>query len=433
MYPSCAVTRSMAKLPLLDECEINLADTLFGKILGRDSEAVNRNPSLVTLDLTTDQLIKEQQEDPSIAPLFDKVQSPANQTIPKAQEKMKSHFDRKAFNREISPGDLVLALLPSPGNSLGVKYSGPYTVLERLNDVNYIIKTTDRRKNKRLRHINMLKQFNVKSKAGSKPLAVCCSIGKSCVLESVCSDCDCFKESALDAFILQNSSILCDIERKFNHLVVNQKLALQKLLYSYPQVFSDTPTQTNKIEHDIETITSEPIKLHPYRVSPFKQKLIDEEIEFLLNNDLIEPSRSAWSSPCLLVPKPDGSVRLVTDYRKLNSITKADSYPIPRIDDCIDSIGHAKFVTKFDLAKGFWQVPLTQRAKEVSAFVTAKAFYQHKAMAARKHICENIERSVYEKSAEDVEDWNAWFKPNSSMPHVLHEKCVLSHLFCSIG
>ena len=61
-------------------------------------------------------------------------------------------------------------------------------------------------------------------------------------------------------------------------------------------------------------------------------------------------------------------------------VTKTESYPSPRIDDCIDKIGRAKYVTKFDLLRGYWQVPLTERAKEVSAFVTPHGLYQYKVM-----------------------------------------------------
>ena len=59
-------------------------------------------------------------------------------------------------------------------------------------------------------------------------------------------------------------------------------------------------------------------------------------------------------------------------------MTKSDSFPIPRVDDCIDRIGNAKYVTKFDLLKGFWQVPLTDRAKEISTFVTPDGLFQYK-------------------------------------------------------
>ena len=97
-------------------------------------------------------------------------------------------------------------------------------------------------------------------------------------------------------------------------------------------------------------------------MNPVKQQYLREEVQYLLDNDFIEPSQSEWSS-CIFVPKPDGTFRMCTDYRKVNSITKTDTFPIPRIDDCIDNIGHAKYVTKFDLLKGFWQIPLTNRER----------------------------------------------------------------------
>ena len=95
----------------------------------------------------------------------------------------------------------------------------------------------------------------------------------------------------------------------------------------------------------------------------------------MLENRLIEPSNSEWSSPCILVPKPDGSFRFSTVFHKLNAVAKSGSFPITRINDCIDKIGHAKFVSKLDLLKGFWQIPLTEWGKKLSAFVTPKGLY----------------------------------------------------------
>ena len=62
-------------------------------------------------------------------------------------------------------------------------------------------------------------------------------------------------------------------------------------------------------------------------------------------------------------------------YRKLNRVTKTDAYPIPRIDDCIDKVGKAKYVSKFDLLKGYWQIPLSERAKEMSAMVVHNGIF----------------------------------------------------------
>ena len=105
-----------------------------------------------------------------------------------------------------------------------------------------------------------------------------------------------------------------------------------------------------------------------------------DEIDYMLQNGIIEPSQSQWSSPCVLVPKSDGTYRFCTDFRKINGVSKTDSHPIPRVDDCIDRIGHAKYVSKFDLLKEYWQVPLTQRAQELLAFVTPDGLFQYRVM-----------------------------------------------------
>lgn len=58
-------------------------------------------------------------------------------------------------------------------------------------------------------------------------------------------------------------------------------------------------------------------------------------------------------------------------------MTKPDSFPLPRIEDCVDRVGSVKFVGKFDLLKGYWQVPLTQRAQEISAFITSEGLLSY--------------------------------------------------------
>ncbi|KAI3371878.1 hypothetical protein L3Q82_006757 [Scortum barcoo] len=76
--------------------------------------------------------------------------------------------------------------------------------------------------------------------------------------------------------------------------------------------------------------------------------------------------------------KSDGTSRFCTDYfRKVNAVTVPDSFPLPCIEDCINSISPAMFITKLDLLKGYWQVPLTSRASDISAFVTPDHFLQY--------------------------------------------------------
>ena len=83
--------------------------------------------------------------------------------------------------------------------------------------------------------------------------------------------------------------------------------------------------------HDVDVGVAKPIIQHPYRSNPMKQKILKEEIQYLSENDFIEPPKSEWSSPCISVPKPDGNFRMCTDYRKVNNCTKTDTLPISRI------------------------------------------------------------------------------------------------------
>ena len=68
---------------------------------------------------------------------------------------------------------------------------------------------------------------------------------------------------------------------------------------------------------------------------------------------------------------------MCTDYRKVNDCTKMDTFPVPRIDDCIDKIEQSRFVSKLDLLKGIWQMPSTEKTKEISAFVTPDGLFKY--------------------------------------------------------
>lgn len=103
----------------------------------------------------------------------------------------------------------------------------------------------------------------------------------------------------------------------------------------FPSLFSDNPSQTNVLFHDIEVLDSPPIKPHPYRVNHAKREEMRKEVNYLLKNGFAMPSSSPWSLPCILVPKSDGSLRFCTDYRKFNNVTKPDSFPLPTMKDCV--------------------------------------------------------------------------------------------------
>ena len=103
-------------------------------------------------------------------------------------------------------------------------------------------------------------------------------------------------------------------------------------------------------------------------------------MEKMLEQGLVEPSHSPWSSPVVLVEKNDGSKRFCVDYRRLNSVTKMDVFPLPRIDDTLDSLAQSKYFTALDLASGFWQVKINPESQEKTAFVTHSGLYEFRVM-----------------------------------------------------
>jgi len=91
-----------------------------------------------------------------------------------------------------------------------------------------------------------------------------------------------------------------------------------------------------------------PVRQHPYKAEPWAREREKAEVERMRSMGDIEPSTGEWASPVVMVPKPDGSVRFCIDYRQLNLMTIKDAYPIPRMDECIDSLGDARVFSTRD-------------------------------------------------------------------------------------
>mgnify|MGYP003465558827 FL=1 len=100
----------------------------------------------------------------------------------------------------------------------------------------------------------------------------------------------------------------------------------------------------------------------------------------MLDMDVIEPSSGPWSAPVVLIPKPDGFILFCIDYRKLNAVTTNDSYALPRVDDCLDSLGDARYFTTLDANCGYWQIDVNEADREKTAFTSHKGLFQFKRM-----------------------------------------------------
>jgi hypothetical protein len=162
-----------------------------------------------------------------------------------------------------------------------------------------------------------------------------------------------------------------------------QQQKFQKFMGRYQNLFAWNPDdfgRTSVITHNIDTGTAAPVKQRFYRTSYQNQLFIKDEIQRLLEAGLIIPSKSQWTSPVVVVEKKNGKKRLCVDYRKLNKVTKKDNYPLPRVDDMLETLSESQWFSSLDLASGFWQVELDPKDREKLTFITRFGTYEFTVM-----------------------------------------------------
>ena len=137
---------------------------------------------------------------------------------------------------------------------------------------------------------------------------------------------------------------------------------------------------TNLYVHKIDTGDSSPITQAPYRQSEQKREITRVQVEELLRDGIIRESFSPWSSPVVLVSKKGGEWRMCVDYRKINAVTKKDSYPIPDINTSLDALQGSCIFSLLDLRSGYHQVELNKRDRQKTAFTTSFGLYEYQTM-----------------------------------------------------
>ena len=155
---------------------------------------------------------------------------------------------------------------------------------------------------------------------------------------------------------------------------------LAKHVKTFPAPGTPITGRTEAVTHDIDTGSTRPIRCNPRKLSPKKIKTQQELVDKMLVEGQIEHSVSAWSAPTVLVTKKDGTTRFCVDYRRLNNSTKKDAFPLPRIDDSLNSLSGQSWFSTLDLASGYWQVKLSEDAKPKTAFATHSGLFQFAVM-----------------------------------------------------
>jgi len=123
-----------------------------------------------------------------------------------------------------------------------------------------------------------------------------------------------------------------------------------------------------------------PVRFAPRRAGHTAREAETAEVKRQMKADVIEPTSSEWGFPVVLAPKKDGTLRFCVYYRLLNVVIKKDSYPLPRMNECIDSLNEASIFSTLDGNAGYWQLPIASEDREKTAFVCHEGAYQYKRM-----------------------------------------------------
>jgi hypothetical protein len=162
-------------------------------------------------------------------------------------------------------------------------------------------------------------------------------------------------------------------------LTPEQVEEVKAILERHKGLFSKTKGLTHLVEHKIETGDAKPVWTKPSRVSPHERRLIRDLVQTMMDDDVVEPSNSAWSSRVVLAPKPNGrGIRFCVDFRAVNKLCTRDVHPLPVMDDLLGQLDGATYYSSMDLEAGFWQIPVAPGDRPKCAFVTPDGLYQFK-------------------------------------------------------
>jgi len=137
---------------------------------------------------------------------------------------------------------------------------------------------------------------------------------------------------------------------------------------------------THLIEHKVELTEKEPVKHKPYPIPYKMQEVIDKEIDDMLAMGVIKHSEAPYASPLVLVKKPNGSYRVCVNFKELNKITVFDPEPMMSPDDIFPKSSGSQFYSTFDFCKGYWAIPMEEKSKDYTIFVTSRGLMRFKVM-----------------------------------------------------
>ena len=306
----------------------------------------------------------------------------AQEELKKAGINSAKYRQGKAKLRKLEPGNKVLLLLPTSSNKLLAQWQGPFEVKKKLNDLNYVISVSGRDK---VYHINMLKLYvNPEVSASAISLQeVEKDNGRNDLLKLVKSffsgnfspkiTCAAIQENEepgqLEVLATRQEEDIRDVVIA-QELPAYEKSQMVKLCEKYACIFTDKP-QSAKVEpYKIVLTDRAPVRSKAYSIPHKIKEKVESEIRSMERDGYLEPAESPYSSPMVVVRKPDHSIRICGDFRKLNAHIQFDAEPMADQHDIFARLSNSRIFSKMDLTKGFYQLPLDKESRPITAMAT---------------------------------------------------------------
>ena len=327
-----------------------------------------------------------------------------------AASQRNKYYDKKTQDRKFSVGEEVLVLLPSASNKLLSSWLGPFPITKVFHtDYRVLVKGKEK-----VFHANMLKTYVRREEAADVAVG-----GSKCVqsvgdfvpwreisplldevdmsvrkvpstssrdfhaVESVCSAGvvqDHGEDVSIPTLSVPMSTSIPDEDVscvQFDAALSEVKLdELKAVFQAHADILTTRPgVFSGNLMLEIPLTSDVPIRRKMYNLPFSSKEVVEKEIQVMLDLEIIEPSKSPYSSPVVLVRK-DGSCRFCIDFRGLNKITVFDAEPIPNVEDLFVRLAHSRFFTKIDLAKGYWQILVLPEDRPKTAFATHQGLFQ---------------------------------------------------------
>lgn len=266
-----------------------------------------------------------------------------------------------------------------------LQWKGPFVVSEAINKLDYRI---DIGNNKfKTFQANMLKQYVERKIEPDRGALARVSLA---VVEEENGYDRLEEDDSLETSYRDDSDILlCPLKKgseTYKDIQVNPDLQtdcknqIATLLKKFSDVLTDIPGNTPLVQHDIKLTASEPIRTKGYPIPFHSQQIVKEEVDKMLELGVIEPSNAPFSSPIVLIRKKDNTIRVCIDFRQVNKCTIFDAEPMPNVEQIFSKLSKYRYFSKIDLSKGYWEVPLSENAKPLTAFETPLGLFHFRKM-----------------------------------------------------